>query len=81
MLEKVYKSLVQPYVEYCSTLWDNCGKLLKVKLQRFQSHAAMVLTNARYDIRSADIIQAFSWETLDGSLLRAKSTRRHRAQP
>ena len=24
-LEKVYKSLVQLYFEYCCTLWDNCG--------------------------------------------------------
>ncbi|XP_044182006.1 uncharacterized protein LOC122962827 [Acropora millepora] len=70
-LEKVYKSLVQPYFEYCSPLWDNCGKLLKDKLQRFQSRAARVLTGANYDIRSADIIQTLSWDTL---WLRAKST-------
>ena len=43
-LEKVYKSLAQPYFEYCSPLWDNCGKLLKDKLQRFQSRAARVLS-------------------------------------
>ena len=43
-LEKVYKSLAQPYFEYCSLLWDNCGKLLKDKLQRFQSRAARVLS-------------------------------------
>ena len=59
-LEKVYKSLVQPYFEYYSPLWDNCGKLLKDKLQRFQSRAARVLTGANCDIRSADIIQTLS---------------------
>ncbi|XP_044182055.1 uncharacterized protein LOC122962870 [Acropora millepora] len=73
-LEKVYKSLVQLYFEYCSPLWDNCGKLLKDKLQRFQSRAARVLTGANYDIRSADIIQTLSWDTLDARRLRAKST-------
>ena len=73
-LEKVYKCLVQPYFEYCSPLWDNCGKLLKDKLQRFQSRAAGVLTGANYDIRSADIIQTLSWDTLDARRLRAKST-------
>ena len=73
-LEKVYKSLVQPYFEYCSPLWDNCGKVLKDKLQRFQSRAARVLTGANYDIRSADIIQTLSWDTLDARRLRAKST-------
>ena len=73
-LEKVYKSLVQPYFEYCSPLCDNCGKLLKDKLQRFQSRAARVLTGANYDIRSADIIQTLSWDTLDARRFRAKST-------
>ena len=77
-LEKVYKSLVQPYLEYCSPLWDNCGKLLKDKLQRFQSRAARVLTGANYDIRSVDIIQALSWDSLDARRLRAKSTLMHK---
>ena len=65
VLEKVYKSLVQPYFEYCSPLWNNCGKLLKGKLQRFQSCAARVLTGANCDIHSADVIQILSWDTLD----------------
>ena len=43
-------------------------------LQRFQSRAARVLTGANYDIRSADIIQTLSWDTLDARRLRAKST-------
>ena len=73
-LEKVYKSLVQPYFEHCSPLWDNCGKLLKDKLQRFRSRAASVLNGANYDIHSADIIQILSWDTLDARRPRAKST-------
>ena len=60
-LEKVIRA---PYFEYCSSLWDNCGKLLKDKLQRFQSRAARVLTGADYDIRSADIIQTLSYTHL-----------------
>lgn len=73
-LEKVYKSLVQSCFDYCFPLWDNCGKLLKDKLQRFQSRAAGVLTGANYDIHSADKIQTLSWDTLDARRLRAKST-------
>ena len=54
-LETVYKGLLQSYFDYCSPLWDTCGKLLKDKLQRFQSRAARVLTGASYDIHSADL--------------------------
>ena len=58
-LEIVNKGLVQPYFEYCSPLWDTCGKLLKDKLQRFQSRAARVLTGASYvTVRSADLIDS-----------------------
>ena len=63
-LEKVYKSLVQPYFEYCSPV-EQLRELLKDKLQRFPSRNARVLTGANYDIRSVDVIQTLSWDALD----------------
>ena len=68
-LEKVYKSLVQTYFEYCSPLWDNCGKLPKDKLQRFRSRAVRVLTGA-----TTFLLVSRSWDTLDVRRFRAKST-------
>ena len=50
-LQTIYKAMVQPYFDYCSPLWDNCGKLLKDKLQKVQSRAARVITRASYNIR------------------------------
>ena len=38
---------------------------MKDKLQQFQSRAARVLTGASYDIRSADLIDSLSRQTLD----------------
>ena len=72
-LESIYKSLVQPYFDYCSPLWDTCGKLLRDKLQRFQSRAARVLTGANYDTRSADLLNMLSWDTLENRRSGAKS--------
>ena len=69
-LESIYKSLVPPYFDYCSPPPPppfgtcTCGKLLRDKLQRFQSRAARVLTDANYDTRSADILNnMLSWDT------------------
>ena len=73
-LEKVCKSLEQPYFDYRSPLWVNCRNLLKDKIHRFQSRAPTVITSASYYIRSADLIEALSWDTLDKRRLRAKST-------
>ena len=64
-LESIYKSLVQPYFDYCSPLWDTCGKLLKDKLQRFQTRAARVISGANYDTHSVDLLNVLSWDTLE----------------
>ena len=72
-LESVYKSLVQPYFDYCSPLWDTCGKLLRDKLQKFQSRAARVVTGANYESRSADVLNSLSWDTLENRRSGAKS--------
>ena len=73
ILQTIYKALVQPYFNYCSTLWGNCGKLLQDKLQRFQSRAARVITGASYDERSHDILNTQSWETLDNRINKSKA--------
>ena len=72
-LESIYKSLVQPYFDYCSPLWDTCGKLVKDKLQRFQSRAARVKSGASHDTQSVDLLNMLSCNTLEIRLSGAKS--------
>ena len=72
-LEFIYKSLVQPYFDYCSPLWDTCGKLLKDKLQRFQTRAARVISGANYDTHSVDLFNTLSRDTLENRRTGAKS--------
>ena len=64
-LKLTYEALVQPYFNYCSPLWDNCGIGLKDKLQKFQNRAARVITGSTYDIRSIDVLDQLGWETLE----------------
>ena len=40
-LLKLYKSLTQPYFDYCSPLWDTCDKTLKDNLQTLKNRAAI----------------------------------------
>ena len=46
----IYKARVQPYFDYCSPLWDNCGKVQRDKIQKLQSRAARVITGANYEM-------------------------------
>ena len=51
-LLKLYKSLIQPYFDYCFPLWDTCDKTLKDNLQTLQNRAARIIYGANYDTRS-----------------------------
>ena len=62
MLQVIYNAVVQPYFDYCSPLWDNCGVGLKEKLQKYQNRAARILTGATYDIRTADVFETLAWK-------------------
>ena len=65
-LKLIYNALVQPYFDYCSPLWDNCGSGLRAeKLQRLQNRAARVITGSTFDIRSVDVLNMLGWESLD----------------
>ena len=61
-LHTIYKALIQPYFDYCSPLWDNCGVLLKEKLQRFQNRAARVVTGAKFDVSSSELLELLKLE-------------------
>ena len=64
-LHTIYKALIQPYFDYCSPLWDNCGVLLKEKLQRFQNRAARVVTGAKFDVSSSELLKLQNWKNLE----------------
>ena len=73
-LKMLYNAIIQPYFDYCSPLWDNCGIGLKDKLQKFQNRAARVITGATYDIRSSDIFENLNWKPLEERRNHLKST-------
>ena len=63
-LQVLYKAIVQHYFDYYCPLWDNCGKVLKEKIQKYQSRVARVITGATVDTRTADVFLALNWDYL-----------------
>ena len=61
----LYRSLIEPYFDYCSPLWDTCGKQLKDKLQKIQNRAGRVITASSYDVWFADVLNNLKWKTLE----------------
>ena len=72
-LQMIYNALIQPYFDYCSPLWDICGKHLLDKLQKFQNRAARIIAGLSYEINSADVLESLGWETLESRRQRMKS--------
>ena len=72
-LQDIYNGLVMPYFDYCSPLWDTCGKWLQDKLQKYQNRAARVISGAGYETRSTDVLESLGWETLEKRRLRNKA--------
>ena len=42
-LKKVYYAVIQPHFDYCSSVWDNCNKGFKQKLQKLQNRVRYYL--------------------------------------
>ena len=64
-LSSVYRSLVQPYFDYCSLVWGNCSKTRADQLQKLQNRAARIITKADYSVRSCDTLEELKWPTLN----------------
>ena len=47
-LLNIYQSIVEPYFDYCSIVWNGIGDNLADKLQKLQNRAARVITGADY---------------------------------
>ena len=71
--ERANQTQLENIFDYCSPLWDTCGKTLKDKLQRVQSRAARVITGTNYDTRSVDILAKLEWKTLQARRKQMKS--------
>ena len=40
----VYKSCIQPVIDYCDTVWDVCGSVGSKRAQSLQNQAARIIT-------------------------------------
>ena len=61
---KVYKALVRPRLEYCSTLWDPHSKCATQRLEMVQRIAARYVLRRYHNISSvSDMLDHLQWPT------------------
>ena len=58
----LYRTLIEPYLRYCSTVWGQCSHTLKEKLQSSQNKVARAIAFWRYDeANHRNILNDFEW--------------------
>ena len=63
-LISVYQSIVEPYFDYCSIVWDDISDHLTDKLQILQNRAARVITGADYRMHISELLSKLGWSSL-----------------
>ena len=63
-LLNIYQSIVEPYFDYFSIVWNGIGENLADKLQKRQNRAARVITGADYSTTTNEILNKLGWSNL-----------------
>ena len=72
-------SLVEPYFEYCSNVWDSLENGLSAKLQKFQNRAACIVTRSDDSVRSVKLLKQLNWKTLSQKCICSKAIMMYKA--
>ena len=68
---QVYRALIQPYFDYCCSVWDGLNQTLNCKIQKLQNRAARIVMQASYDASAGALFDVLHWDNL--SMRRKKS--------
>ena len=61
----IYKSLIQPYIDYCAQIWVYLGATLSNILLKRQNRAFRIITRESYITRSIDILSKLNIQSLE----------------
>ena len=63
-VKTMYRSIVEPYLRYCCTVWGCCTETVLKRLQILQNRAARIVTNSADDAHSLPQIKGLGWLTV-----------------
>ena len=69
----MYNSVVRPYFNYCSEVWDVFGEVQSTQLQKLQNRSAGVIMNMCNDVESTVALNALGSEPLKAERKKAKA--------
>ena len=70
---KIYKGLIEPHFDYCSTVWNGLTQQLSEKVQKLQNRAIRVITKSGYDTSSRFLLNSLGWDNLSVRRVKQKA--------
>ena len=61
---KIYKAIIQPHIDYCSTVWDGLGVTLLDKIQKLQNRASRIITQSNYYTSASNLLEELGWDNV-----------------
>jgi hypothetical protein len=64
-VDNVYRTTVQPHIDYCLPVWGFTSGINLQRVQRLQNRAARIITgNFDFFIRGIDLVKQLGWQTV-----------------
>ena len=58
----IYRTLIEPYLRYCSIVWGQCNETQKDKLQALQNKAARAIAKVKFNVADhTRLLQDLGW--------------------
>ena len=70
---KIYKALIEPHFNYCSSVWDGLSQQLSDKLQKLQNRAVRIITRSNYYDSAGPILDMLGWDRLSTNRSKQKA--------
>ena len=63
-LINLYRSVIEPHLSYCFSVWGSCGASKLDMLKKLQNKAARIVTNSPFDASAAPLLQRLGWPSV-----------------
>ena len=78
-LKDIYRSIVEPHLNYCCSVWGCSGITRIESLQKLQNRAARIVTCSSYDAPSEPLRKELGWLSVKEMIVKETSTMMYRS--
>ena len=73
-LKDIYRSIVEPHLSYCCSVWGSSSITRIESLQKLQNRADRIVTGSSYDAPSEPLPKDFGWLSVKEMIVKDTST-------